>query len=374
MRSEWPHFLYLYKNICIYKIYFVTLHAILWINMANIQDKDKIYKAFRPLVDLMFRLSYRRYKLVGRENIPSDGSIIYAPNHTNALCDALAVLGITTGRKVFVARADIFKNPKAAKILTGLKIMPIRRMRDGIDEVRQNDETMQNAINTLQSGVPFCILPEGTHRPKHSLLPLAKGIFRIALQANEQFGHIKPIYIVPVGLEYGDYFHLWDSLLIQIGQPINVTEFVQKAQADWQLTHPEAMTYPQLILALREELTHRMQQQILFVPDDEHYEENWNQLKANKPALFAQMDAPRLSNGGRYAFIIGLAPLFLVSALLTAPMGLLTLLIKHKIADAAFHNSVQFLMQFILVPLTLFTIYPFWAFVQEYLYQIRHLK
>jgi len=342
--------------------------------MANIQDKDQIYKAFRPLVDLMFRLSYRRYKITGKENIPTDGSLIYAPNHTNALCDALAVLGITTGRKVFVARADIFKNPKAAWILNGLKIMPIRRMRDGVDEVRHNDETIQNAINTLEAGVPFCILPEGTHRPMHSLLPLTKGIFRIALQANEQFGHIKPIYIVPVGLEYGDHFHLWDSLLINIGEAINVTEFAKKARVEWKQTHEEEMTEPQLLLALREELTHRLQSLILYVPDDENYAANWQKLKANKPEPFALMDQPRLSPFWQYVFIILLAPLFVFCAIITAPMGLFTLLIKRKIKDPAFHNSLQFVMQFVITPLTLFLVYPFWAFVQEYLYQMRNLN
>ncbi len=342
--------------------------------MARIQDKDQIYKAFRPLVDMMFRISYRRYKIIGKENIPTDGALIYAPNHTNALCDALAVLGITTGRKVFVARADIFKNPKVAWLLNGLKIMPIRRMRDGIDEVRHNDETMQNAVDTLNAGVPFCILPEGTHRPKHSLLPLNKGIFRIALQANEQFGHEYPVYILPVGLEYGDYFHLWDSLLIHIGQPINVTEFARTARQEWLQTYGEEMTDPQLILALRDELTHRLQQLILFVPDDDDYDRNWATLKANKPAPFAEMDRPVFPEWLRYAFIILLAPLFVFSAVLTAPLGLLTLLIKHKIQDPAFHNSVQFLLQFVLIPLSLFVAYPLWAFVQEYLYQMRHLN
>lgn len=342
--------------------------------MAEIQDKDKVYKAFRPLVDLMFRLSYRRYKIVGQENIPTDGALIYAPNHANALCDALAVLGINRHRKVFVARADIFKNPKIAWLLNGLKIMPIRRMRDGVDEVRHNDETMQNAVNTLEAGVAFCILPEGTHRPMHSLLPLAKGIFRIALHANEQFGQQRPIYILPVGLEYGDYFHLWDSLLINIGHPINVTEFAKQAFAEYKQTHGEDMTEPQLILALRDELTKRMKEQILYVPDDENYEKNWAELKAHKPALYAQMDRPHLCRSLRYAFVILLAPLFVLSAVLTAPLGLLTLLIRHKIQDPAFHNSVQYLLQFILIPLTLFTAYPFWAFVQEYLYQMRHLN
>ena len=343
-------------------------------NMPQIQDKDRIYSFFRPLVDGMFRLSYRRYKVVGKESLPKDGAYIYAPNHSNALCDALAVLGIDHQRKVFVARADIFHNPKVAWLLNGLKIMPIRRMRDGIDEVRHNDDTMQRAVDTLGAGVPFCILPEGTHRPKHSLLPLNKGIFRIALQANEQYGDKFPIYIVPVGLEYGDYFHLWDSLLIQIGDPINVTQFVIDAKREWVKQHGEEMTEPQLILALREELTKRMQALILYVPDDDNYEQNWEQMKANRPDLFADMDKPVLTDKTRIVLLIALLPLFLLSLIPTAPLWILTLIIRHKIKDPAFHNSVQYLIQFILIPLSLFMAYPFWAFVQEYLYQLRKIN
>ena len=80
--------------------------------MRKIQDRDRWYAFFRPYVDWMFRRSYRRFEYIGKENIPTDGAVIFAPNHTNALCDAMAILGIDHGQKVFVARADIFKDPK----------------------------------------------------------------------------------------------------------------------------------------------------------------------------------------------------------------------------------------------------------------------
>ena len=64
---------------------------------------------------------------------------------------------INKEHKVFVARADIFRNKRIAKILNWLKIMPIRRMRDGASEVLKNDETENRAIETLRTGVPFCI-------------------------------------------------------------------------------------------------------------------------------------------------------------------------------------------------------------------------
>lgn len=277
----------------------------------------------------------------------------------------MAILGIDHSRKVFVARADIFRKPKQAKILNWLKIMPIRRMRDGVDEVKNNDETIEKAVETLHDGVPFCILPEGTHRPMHSLLPLSKGIFRIALRANDAFGEEKPVYIMPVGLEYGDYYHLWDDLTINIGKPINVTQFA-KDHAD--------LDRPQLIMALREELTQRMREQILWVADDEHYEENFRKLQENPPAPFDRFKHHRLPKWFLIFMLVLLSPLFLVSTALTIPLWAMWLLIRWKVKDPAFHNSVQYVWQLVFIPLTLFITLPFWMFLQEYVYQVRQLK
>ena len=330
--------------------------------MSKIQDKDWLYSFLRPYVDWMFRRSYRSFRYIGRENIPADGAVIYAPNHANALCDAMAILGIDRKQKVFVARADIFHDPKKAKILNWLKIMPISRVRDGLEEVRHNDETINRAVETLQDGVPFCILPEGTHRPKHSLLPLSKGIFRIALQADETFGADKPVYIVPVGLEYGDYFHLWDSLTVNIGKPINVTAFA-KAHAD--------LDYPQMLMALREELTKRMRELILWVPDDEHYEEHIAQLLANPPAPFDADKKKPLPRWLAVPLLVLTAPLFVLCAAMTIPLWGMQLLIEKKVKDPAFHNSVQFVWQLVFLTLTLLIPLPFWMGFQEYLYQVK---
>ena len=333
--------------------------------MKQIHDENRTYRFLLPIVNWMFRRSYRHIKYVGKENIPTDGAVIFAPNHTNALQDALAVLSINSERKVFVARADIFRNKRYAKILRWLKIMPIRRMRDGANEVLQNDETEDRAIATLREGVPFCILPEGTHRTKHSLLPLGKGIFRISIRANEEFGKEKPIYIVPVGLEYSDWFHLWDSLVINIGKPINVTEFIAE-HAD--------LERPKLILAMREELTQRMREQILWVPDDENYEKNWEELRKNPPKKLNWFPKHRMPKWLLLFMLIIMSPLVLISGVLTLPLWLAWLIIRWKIKDPAFHNSVQFVWQLVVIPLTGFVALPFWMFLQEYMYLARKLN
>ena len=375
-----------------------------------------MYAFLRNYVDLALRLSYRHINYVGMDRIPTDGAVIYAPNHTNALMDALVILAMDTKAKVFVARADIFKKPTLAKIFKWMKIMPIMRMRDGADEVRKNNETIEKAVDVLRDKVPFCIFPEGQHQTKYSAQPLAKGIFRIAFQAQELMPDM-PLYIVPVGMRYGNFFRFRSTLRVQIGEPINVQEFLA--------THAD-MTVPEQMNAIREVLDAHLKEAIFYIPNDEHYEgthevcaavvkrrvkdmrrsdKRWRKAKrmdlffeANN-ATVAQITrlreekpevAEKLLELGleaskmRKADNISLASvavrnftlsqvmkylLLLVSLPYSIPASILTLPLTGVLAklcgmfkDGAFHNSVRYLVNILLWPL-LMVIYSIVAYV-----------
>lgn len=228
-----------------------------------IEHSNAFYEMLRHYMNFMFPMAYSSVRYVGLDKIPSDGAIIMAPNHTNALMDALTVLTVNNKPTVFVSRADIFRRPVVAKVLHFFKIMPIMRKRDGLSNLKKNDEIMNKAVEVLEAGVPFGIFSEGTHRMKHSLLPLTKGIFRIALQCNDALKGRKPVYIVPVGIEYGSYTSFRHSLLVTVGDALNVSEFVEN--------HND-MEVPELINALREDLSGRMKGLFHYVPDNDYYD------------------------------------------------------------------------------------------------------
>mgnify|MGYP003289202043 FL=1 len=370
----------------------------------KVQDYDFMYDFLRYYVDIVMKLSYRKIKYVGKEFIPKDGAIILAPNHTNALMDAMVVLGMDHGPKVFVARADIFRNPKIAKILKWLKIMPIMRMRDGYEEVKKNNETIERAVDVLRDRVPFCIFPEGTHQTKYSSLPLAKGIFRIAFQAQELMPDM-PLYIVPVGIRYGSFFRFRSTVRVQIGEPINVGRFI-KEHSD--LAPAEQMT------AIRELLTERIHNSIFYIPNDEDYEAMYEicatvvkhqtknckfvvdgkrlrgmdahfeannrtvrevmRLKESNPEVAAELlqlgkeayemrtqqsislKSVSAKNGlasrimQMFFFILKL-PYTIPASILTLPMVAVVKFLFTKIKDHAFRNSIRFLTNLVLWPI-----------------------
>lgn len=236
----------------------------------NIYDKDLRYTLLKPIVDCNVKHSYRKIEVRGKENIPTDGAVLLTPNHCNTLMDALVILRAFCGPTVFGARADIFKMPLIAKIMYFLRILPMVRQRDGLRNVLKNHETQETIVKTIENRVRFCMYPEGRHRTVHSLQPLAKGTFRAALAANARFGDRMPVYIVPVGLEYGDYFRYRSTSLVTFGKPINVTEFVKGQNVENEV---------QLIEPLRKELTARMSELITYIDYDEDYAAKWELTK-----------------------------------------------------------------------------------------------
>lgn len=259
----------------------------------KIQDATFLYTFLRKFVDHVTRRSYRKFQIEGIERIPEDGCTVWAENHTNALMDPLVILRSTTAPKVYVARADIFNSGKlVVKLLTFLKILPIYRIRDGFDAVKHNDEIIAKCVDVLSDGVPLSIFPEATHRAKHSLLKLSKGVFHIAFAVNDKVAGEKPVYIQPIGIDYSDYFRYRPTVLVRFGEPINVSEFLN-GNAD--------IPQPQQMLKLKDMLAERMASLITYVPDDDDYDAVWEyaKLKADNPEYFRQALAECEQMAGR---------------------------------------------------------------------------
>lgn len=245
----------------------------------KIQDGNFRYFFLKVFVDWAVKSSYRKYQVEGLENIPSHGYTIWASNHTNALMDALVLLSSTRKQKVFMARADIFRKKSAVKWLTFLKVMPIYRIRDGIEAVKRNDEVIAQATDILMDKVPLVLFPEATHRPRHSLLKLSKGIFHIAGSVYEHSGK-EQVYIQPIGIEYGDYFRFRSTVLVRFGEPLDISGLIRENAGE---------PWPVLMLKLRGMLTERLAGLIAYLPDDEDYDAMWEyvKLKAADRKVFA---------------------------------------------------------------------------------------
>ncbi len=336
--------------------------------MSKIYERDAWYSFLRPFVDHLVQTSFHSVTVTGESNIPDDGAVMLAPNHCNTLMDALVVLQCHKEPVVFGARADIFKKPLAARLLRFLKILPIPRLRDNIRQVAKNRETMAEAVESLENGVKYCMFCEGTHRTRHSLLPLRKGIIRTALLANDKFGEKKPVYIVPMGIEYGDYFRFRTSVKVSYGEAINVTEFLK--------ANPE-MLESEVYRTLLDELKSRLSSLFTYLPDDDRYEARWTLAKISdsesamkaddtlmdKAVVFEQHRKeqkisikslghrrPLLRTLLKLLIALIVLPVCLFCTIVSSPMWIASSFICKSIKDPAFANTARFCVKFAILP------------------------
>ena len=196
--------------------------------MANIYDLPLAFNLTRRYTVFSFKRYYGEFIITGKENIPTEGPVIFAPNHTNALMDAIAVHAIvrSTLPIIFLARADLFKNKNAAKFLRFVKIMPAFRMRDGMENLGRNNEVFDMCVEVLMNRKALGIMPEGNQEIERKLRPLVKGIFRIAFAAQQKLEVQTSVKIIPVGLDFGSIVKANKHIIINVGKPIDVADYM----------------------------------------------------------------------------------------------------------------------------------------------------
>jgi 1-acyl-sn-glycerol-3-phosphate acyltransferase len=231
------------------------------ISRDNIEKTSFFYSILKPYVDFVTKL-YFKTKVHNFKNVPKDEIIIFTPNHQNALMDALAVLANINTEPIFLARADIFKKKSIAKILTFLRILPIYRIRDGKENLGNNEAIFKKTISILKNKNGLVILPEGTHGGLRKLKTLKKGISRIVFEAEEANNFNLNIKIIPVGLDWSNYINFRSKLFVNFGEPINVSEFYD----EYKKNPPRGMNL------LRERVAEELKKYIIHIESDEFYD------------------------------------------------------------------------------------------------------
>ncbi|TNE79312.1 MAG: hypothetical protein EP332_11430 [Bacteroidetes bacterium] len=190
-------------------------------------------------------LFYRRIEVQGKDNIPLDKPILFASNHTNALMDPLVISCHSGIQHYFMTRGDVFKKKLIGDLFRSWRMLPIFRMKDGIETLAQNNPVMDFVIDRLKNGYSIIIFAEGSHFWNQTVQPLKKGLVRIAFEVLNQDPNTE-LVVVPVGLHYNDMVRTNQDALVSFGKPISVKNFPKEES--------EQKTYLQFNKQLREKM------------------------------------------------------------------------------------------------------------------------
>lgn len=154
----------------------------------------------------IFRLFYR-WQVIGRENVPADGSVILCANHISLWDPPLLGCGIE--RMVhFMAKEELFKIPVISFLITRFGAFPVKRGAGDRAAIR-------STLKILEEGKILGIFPEGTRSKTGEVGQGMSGIAMFAMKSDAQ--------VVPVAI-VGPY-RLFRPVTIIYGKPIDLSSY-----------------------------------------------------------------------------------------------------------------------------------------------------
>ena len=225
------------------------------------------YESIKLFLKISLEFYAKEITVIGKENIPKKGAVLFAINHPNALMDPLFVTSNSPRENHFLVRADVFSKPLVKKVLASLNLMPIYRIRDGRKQLSNNEEIFEKCFNILKNEETLMIFPQGGHCRDRTIQPLSKGFTRIVFGALESNPNLE-ITVIPVGVTYQNSFQYPSKVCVKFGGLINSREIFntnEKAKA---------------INILKNNVSNQLKKLTVHIPNDENYTATLSKLNA----------------------------------------------------------------------------------------------
>ncbi len=185
-----------------------------------------IYHFVRYTVGIACTVYFRKVFITGREQIKKDGKTIIALNHPTACIEPIIFGSLIDKHIQVLLRGDAFLSKPVEWFLRKIKTIPIFRQRDGIDNLRKNEQIMDEIEAKIHDGKDaVLVLVEGTSEHEKRLRPLKKGAARMMFQTYEKYGDTD-ISIVPVGVNYTDSHRFRSTVSFQVNEPLLLENYL----------------------------------------------------------------------------------------------------------------------------------------------------
>ena len=167
-----------------------------------------LYKLLKPLNQIFIKLYKPTY--INKNNIPKEGAVILAGNHTSKL-DPLLLMSSTNRCIHFLAKIELFSGIKKI-FFQNLGIIPV-------DRKRKNPEAINLANKYLFDNKLIGIFPESTiNKTENIIMPFKYGAVKMAKETN--------CNIIPFAIT-NKYKMLKKSVIITFGKPYKVSKNIE---------------------------------------------------------------------------------------------------------------------------------------------------
>ena len=235
-----------------------------------------LYNVFYYLLKFASFLYFRKIRLYQTENIPKENPLIICSNHGNSFLDAILIAVLQKRKLHFLARSDAFNTPFKRWFLAKINMMPIYRIRDGREELKNNNDIFEKCKQILIKGGAIVIFPEGNCVVEKRLRTFKTGFIQLAFDTE-----IENLQILPVTVNYSKPLCFYTEVSLDFSKPINVDDFKKQSLNNY-------TKFSKLLIA---ETIHRISERMIVIPffnEDEFYEQILELTRNNIKESFLQ--------------------------------------------------------------------------------------
>ncbi len=191
-----------------------------------------LYSSVKIIARLAIKFYCRDTAINKKELLHHNGPIMLAVNHPNSFLDAIILCTLFDRPVYSLARGDAFKNKFFANILFKLKLLPVYRVSEGVENLEENYKTFELCKNIFKQNCIVLIFSEGRCVNEWHLRPLKKGTARLAISSWEDGIDLK---VLPVGINYSSFKKFGKNVKLYFG------DFITKENIDYKDTHGSAI-------------------------------------------------------------------------------------------------------------------------------------
>lgn len=156
-----------------------------------------------------------------KDSFKTNGPLLIACNHPNSFLDAIIISSLFKRPVYSLARGDAFKNKWIAAILRSLKMLPVYRTSEGVENMEHNYTTFKACKEIFKKNGIVLIFSEGRCINEWHLRPLMKGTARLAISSWEEGINLT---ILPTGINYQSFSVFGKNIHLNFGSIITQNE------------------------------------------------------------------------------------------------------------------------------------------------------
>lgn len=176
-----------------------------------------MYLLLKLYARLAIRLFCRHIRINQPALLKSRGPLLLAANHPNSFLDGILLTTLLDNDLYSLARGDAFKHPRVNRFLRWLRLLPVYRTSEGVENLGHNYTTFASCRETFKKEGIVLIFSEGRCENEWHFRPLKKGTARLALSAWED--NI-PLQVLPVAFNYSSFKKFGKTVNIDFGELI----------------------------------------------------------------------------------------------------------------------------------------------------------